>query len=59
MTVNEGACWLVQGTPNLEWFGSWNDRAVALLIRSSEVSAFRVPHASGAVGLDCGGLFTG
>jgi hypothetical protein len=23
--------WLVQGTPNLEWFGSWNDWAVALL----------------------------
>jgi hypothetical protein len=23
--------WLVQGTPNLEWFGVWNDWAVALL----------------------------
>jgi hypothetical protein len=23
--------WLVQGTANLEWFGSWNDWAVALL----------------------------
>jgi hypothetical protein len=23
--------WLVQGTPNLEWFGSWNDWSVALL----------------------------
>ena len=23
--------WLAQGTPNLEWFGSWNDWAVALL----------------------------
>jgi hypothetical protein len=23
--------WLVQGTPNLEWFGSWSDWAVALL----------------------------
>jgi hypothetical protein len=23
--------WLVQGTPNLQWFGSWNDWAVALL----------------------------
>jgi hypothetical protein len=23
--------WLVQGTPNLEWFGAWNDWAVALL----------------------------
>jgi hypothetical protein len=23
--------WLVKGTPNLEWFGSWNDWAVALL----------------------------
>jgi hypothetical protein len=23
--------WLVHGTPNLEWFGSWNDWAVALL----------------------------
>jgi hypothetical protein len=23
--------WLVRGTPNLEWFGSWNDWAVALL----------------------------
>lgn len=23
--------WLVQSTPNLEWFGSWNDWAVALL----------------------------
>jgi hypothetical protein len=23
--------WLVQGTPNLEWFGTWNDWAVALL----------------------------
>jgi len=23
--------WLVQGTPNLEWFGSWNDWAVGLL----------------------------
>jgi hypothetical protein len=23
--------WFVQGTPNLEWFGSWNDWAVALL----------------------------
>lgn len=23
--------WLVQGTPDLEWFGSWNDWAVALL----------------------------
>ena len=22
---------LVQGTPNLEWFGSWNDWSVALL----------------------------
>jgi hypothetical protein len=23
--------WLVQGTPNLEWFGTWNDWSVALL----------------------------
>jgi hypothetical protein len=23
--------WLIQGTPDLEWFGSWNDWAVALL----------------------------
>jgi hypothetical protein len=23
--------WLVQGTPDLEWFGAWNDWAVALL----------------------------
>jgi hypothetical protein len=23
--------WLVKGTPDLEWFGSWNDWAVALL----------------------------
>src|SRR5215211_3603380 len=23
--------WLVKGTPNQEWFGSWNDWAVALL----------------------------
>jgi hypothetical protein len=23
--------WLVQGTPNLDWFGSWNDWSVALL----------------------------
>lgn len=23
--------WLVQGTPNLEWFGSWTDWSVALL----------------------------
>jgi hypothetical protein len=23
--------WLVKGTPNLAWFGSWNDWAVALL----------------------------
>lgn len=23
--------WLVQGHPNLEWFGAWNDWAVALL----------------------------
>ena len=23
--------WLVQGTPSLEWFGAWNDWAVALL----------------------------
>jgi hypothetical protein len=23
--------WLIKGTPNLEWFGSWNDWAVALL----------------------------
>ncbi len=23
--------WVVQGTPDLEWFGSWNDWAVALL----------------------------
>ena len=23
--------WLVKGTPNLEWFGTWNDWAVALL----------------------------
>jgi hypothetical protein len=23
--------WLVQGTPNLDWFGTWNDWAVALL----------------------------
>jgi hypothetical protein len=23
--------WLIAGTPNLEWFGSWNDWAVALL----------------------------
>jgi hypothetical protein len=23
--------WLIQGTPNLEWFGAWNDRSVALL----------------------------
>jgi hypothetical protein len=23
--------WLVQGTPNLAWFGTWNDWAVALL----------------------------
>jgi uncharacterized protein (DUF58 family) len=23
--------WLIQGTPNLEWFGSWNDWSVALL----------------------------
>jgi hypothetical protein len=23
--------WLVQGTPNLEWLGTWNDWAVALL----------------------------
>lgn len=23
--------WLIQGTSNLEWFGSWNDWSVALL----------------------------
>jgi hypothetical protein len=23
--------WLIEGTPDLEWFGSWNDWAVALL----------------------------
>jgi hypothetical protein len=23
--------WLVQGTPNLEWFDTWNDWSVALL----------------------------
>jgi hypothetical protein len=23
--------WLVKGTPNLEWFGTWNDWAAALL----------------------------
>jgi hypothetical protein len=23
--------WITQGTPNLEWFGSWNDWSVALL----------------------------
>jgi hypothetical protein len=23
--------WLIAGTPNLEWFESWNDWAVALL----------------------------
>jgi hypothetical protein len=23
--------WLVKGTPDLEWFGTWNDWAVALL----------------------------
>lgn len=23
--------WFVQGTPNLEWFGTWNDWSVALL----------------------------
>lgn len=23
--------WLVEGTPDLEWFGLWNDWAVALL----------------------------
>ena len=23
--------WLARGTPNLEWLGSWNDWAVALL----------------------------
>jgi hypothetical protein len=25
--------WLIQGTPNLEWFGEWNDWAVSLLGR--------------------------
>ena len=23
--------WIIQGTPNLTWFGTWNDWAVALL----------------------------
>jgi hypothetical protein len=23
--------WLIAGTPDLQWFGSWNDWAVALL----------------------------
>jgi hypothetical protein len=23
--------WIIQGTPNLEWFGTWNDWSVALL----------------------------
>jgi hypothetical protein len=23
--------WLIQGTPDLTWFGTWNDWAVALL----------------------------
>jgi hypothetical protein len=23
--------WLIKGTPDLEWFGTWNDWAVALL----------------------------
>lgn len=23
--------WLISGTPNVEWFGTWNDWAVALL----------------------------
>ena len=23
--------WLIQGTPNLEWFGTWNDWSVSLL----------------------------
>jgi hypothetical protein len=23
--------WLVKGTPDLEWFGTWNDWSVALL----------------------------
>jgi hypothetical protein len=23
--------WVIQGTPDLQWFGSWNDWSVALL----------------------------
>jgi hypothetical protein len=23
--------WLIEGMPNLEWFGTWNDWSVALL----------------------------
>jgi hypothetical protein len=23
--------WFIQGTPDLEWFGTWNDWSVALL----------------------------
>ena len=39
--------WLVKGTPNLEWFGSWNDWAVALLAASSSTSSAVVRPARG------------
>ena len=42
--------WLVQGTPNLEWFGTWNDWAVALLgcIIFDVFSGGEVGHGVGA-----------
>jgi hypothetical protein len=39
--------WLVQGTPNLEWFGSWNDWSVALL-GCLIFDVFSGPKAAGA-----------
>lgn len=41
--------WLVKGTPNLEWFGSWNDWAVALL-GCIVFDVFSGRHAAGATG---------
>jgi hypothetical protein len=37
--------WLAKGTPNLEWFGLWNDWAVALL-GCIVFDVFSGPHAA-------------
>ena len=53
--------WLIQGTPNLEWFGSWNDWAVALLcciifdvFSGREAGRARSPRAGVRAGLPAG-----